>query len=43
MRLTTDIQFRLGDRKIDLVLAPPEGVPDARAIVRIARARGVPL
>lgn len=39
----SDIQFRLGERKIDMVLAQPEDAPEERAIVRIARSRGVPL
>jgi predicted nucleotidyltransferase len=42
-----DIQLKLGERKIDMVVAKPEGSPedkaDTRAIVRIARETGVAL
>jgi predicted nucleotidyltransferase len=43
----SDIQFALGDRKIDMVLANPEGseedLIDARPVVRISRATGIAL
>jgi len=39
----TDMQLALGERKIDLVTAPPEGVLDPRPIVRIARETGIAL
>jgi predicted nucleotidyltransferase len=43
----SDIQFALGDRKIDMVLANPEGdaadLLDPRPIVRISRATGIAL
>ena len=43
----SDIQFALGDRKIDMVLANPEGsdedLIDARPVVRISRATGIVL
>ncbi len=39
----SDMQLRLGDRKIDLVLGKPESVPDDRPIARAAREKGVPL
>lgn len=39
----TDIQFRLGDRKIDLVLGRPSNIADDRPIVRSAREHGIQL
>jgi hypothetical protein len=39
----SDIQMRLGDQKIDLVLGQGESVSDDRPIARIARREGVPL
>lgn len=47
IRAITDMQLRMGERKIDLVVAYPEGTPadakDRRTIVRIARSMGVRL
>lgn len=43
----SDIQFALGDRKIDMILAHPEGseedLLDVRPVVRISRATGIAL
>ncbi len=43
----SDIQFARGDRKIDLILAHPEGseedLLDIRPVVRISRATGIAL
>ena len=39
----TDMHLAFGERKIDLVTAPPTGVQDERPIVRIARETGIAL
>jgi uncharacterized protein len=39
----TDMQLVLGERKIDMITAPPPGIEDPRPIVRIARETGIPL
>ncbi len=43
----SEIQFALGDRKIDMILAHPEGseedLLDVRPVVRISRATGIAL
>jgi len=43
----SDIQFALGDRKIDMIVAHPEGseedLRDTRSVVKISRATGIVL